>query len=530
MSLKDPKPEIMRLEELAQQVKLGDIKLPKFQRPFVWRQSDMLNLLDSIYKGYPIGSLLLWNSSQKLISERSILDLEIDTSLSDFYPTNYLLDGQQRLTTLCGALFWNGKEKSSSWNIVFDLLDEKFINGKDLVVDERFFPLNKLINTSDFIKQCMKFESSKSKDRLYRNAERLLKSIKDYKIAVVKIGDMTIEEVAPIFERINSTGRKLTIVDLMMAATWSNGFDLSNEIEKITEVANYLGFDDVDSSIILRSISASAGLGVNKDDIRKLRDKSPEALKVACDDTRKAIDKAVNFLKSEIGVYDFSFVPYGLQFTFLCEMFRLLDNVNLNNIEHIKQWFWFTSVTRYYGTSNTGQITQDLSTVRAFSSGKIERLFESKRIDISQLLFDKFNLRNATSTTFALLLNKENPSKTIFGEELDFSHNKIKNAKFYSSIFESQYEYSKLNISRVINPYSNELSIFEKIDSINWSSHLLPDDSHENLFSSSGESSELLFSKRCEYVASKISVLTSCEVTFNPGTYGVAFDGSEEEI
>ena len=75
MSQKEPKPEIYRLEELAILVKSGDIKLPRFQRPFVWRRSDMLKLLDSIYKGYPIGSLLLWNSFQRLKSERDFAGL-----------------------------------------------------------------------------------------------------------------------------------------------------------------------------------------------------------------------------------------------------------------------------------------------------------------------------------------------------------------------------------------------------------------------------------------------------------------------
>ena len=103
---RDPKPEVLRLEELAIMVRSGDIKLPRFQRPFVWKKVDMLKLLDSIYKGYPIGSLLLWNSSQRLTSERDIAGLRVQAEPSGVYPTNYLLDGQQRLTTICGALFW----------------------------------------------------------------------------------------------------------------------------------------------------------------------------------------------------------------------------------------------------------------------------------------------------------------------------------------------------------------------------------------------------------------------------------------
>ena len=60
MNYRDPKPDIQRIEELVTGVKYGEIKLPKFQRPFVWKRKEVLKLLDSIYKGYPIGSILLW--------------------------------------------------------------------------------------------------------------------------------------------------------------------------------------------------------------------------------------------------------------------------------------------------------------------------------------------------------------------------------------------------------------------------------------------------------------------------------------
>jgi hypothetical protein len=455
MYVKDPKPEIMRLEELALLVKAGEIKLPRFQRPFVWKEPDMLKLLDSIYKGYPIGSILIWNSSQKLMSERSILGLEVNVEENSFYPTNYLLDGQQRLTTLCGALFWNGADNNSIWNIHFDLEREEFLYPKEsnLVT---LFPLNKIIKTSDFIKQCMKFDHHDKRDEYYRRSERLLKSIKDYKIAVVKIGDMTIDEVAPIFERINSTGRKLTIVDLMMAATWSNGFDLTSEIQKIKAHCKQFGFDEINDPIILRTISASADLGINKDDIQKLRTKKPTELCHAADDARESLGRALMFLQNQIGIYDVSYIPYGFQLTYLAEYFRIVHEPDPDKVQHLIEWFWFTSVTRYFASANTGQVSKDLNLIREFATEKIGRLFESTEIDISQLLYDKFNLRNATSTTFAMLLNSMKPSVTLDGKVIDGGHLKIKSSKFFTSFSPKNGVVEKLNISKVIYPYPDD--------------------------------------------------------------------------
>lgn len=77
---KDPQPSVDRIDELARRVLAGDILLPQFQRDFVWKRQQVLDLLDSIAQNYPIGSLLLWQSRQELRRENRIADLEIGTS------------------------------------------------------------------------------------------------------------------------------------------------------------------------------------------------------------------------------------------------------------------------------------------------------------------------------------------------------------------------------------------------------------------------------------------------------------------
>ena len=117
---KDPQPSVDRIDELARRILSGDILLPKFQREFVWKRAQVLTLLDSIVRNYPIGSVLLWQSRQELRSENRIADLEIDLPKPD-YPVNYLLDGQQRLSSVCGSLYWTGTDPQSVWNIAYDL-------------------------------------------------------------------------------------------------------------------------------------------------------------------------------------------------------------------------------------------------------------------------------------------------------------------------------------------------------------------------------------------------------------------------
>ena len=75
--VKDPQPSVDRIDDLAKRILTGDIYLPKFQREFVWDRAQVLDLLDSVARNFPIGSILLWQSKQELRSESKIADLEI---------------------------------------------------------------------------------------------------------------------------------------------------------------------------------------------------------------------------------------------------------------------------------------------------------------------------------------------------------------------------------------------------------------------------------------------------------------------
>lgn len=434
----DPKPEIFRIEELVTRVRIGDIKLPKFQRPFIWNRKDVLKLWDSIYNGYPVGSILLWLTMQRLASEKRIGDLDINIR-PDEYPTNYLLDGQQRLSTLCGALFWNGEDKDSMWNISFDLTKEQFVFPKDELKFEHF-PLNKLIDTSDFLNQCKTFEGRPEKVNYFAKATALLNSIKDYKIAAVTIGDMKINEVAPIFERINSTGRRLTIYDLMRAATWSGDFDLNDTVKSIRDSLRQKAFENVPETHILRNISASAGYGINKLDIESLRDKKSEELQDAANACVEAYRLAVDFLTDELPISSHAYLPYALQLTHLVEFFRLKRSPTMEQREKLRKWLWRTSLSRYFSSANTTQNASDLEKMRDFAKGKSSDLELDRGINYKAFVSDTFSLNKAASKTFALLLAHQGPRRLLDGSPINtYQALAVVNRHEYHHIFPQAY-------------------------------------------------------------------------------------------
>lgn len=450
----EPKPEVERIEVLVRLVKDGHIKLPRFQRPFVWTKQNILELMDSIYKGYPIGSILLWLTKQKLASERNIADLEIN-ELEEEYPTNYLLDGQQRLSTLCGILFWNEKDKKSVWNVVFDLEEEKFLYDPD---NEKiqYFKLNKLLDTMDFINQCSRFVGHPKQALYTQNAQKLLNSIKDYKIASVKIGDMSLDEVAPIFERINSTGRRLTMVDLMRAATWSGEFDLSDTIDMVRSALEDKNFEAVPEIEILRNLSTCAGLGVTKEDINKLRNLSSEQLKIIAEKCKSAYMHAVDFITTELPVTAHGYLPYSLQLTFLVEFFNLCSLPSLNQRKEIKKWFWRTSITRYFASFNTAQLNTELKNIRSFARGEIEIIPINKGLSYKELIESQFILSKAISKTFALILASNKPQSLLDGAVINTeSVLSTVNKKEYHHIFPKDYLKNKGYSSNEVNKNAN---------------------------------------------------------------------------
>ena len=344
-----PEPTVDRIEELAGRILRGDILLPKFQRDFVWEGTQILDLLDSIVNNYPIGSVLLWRTHSKLRSERNIADLEIAPTQQG-YPVNYLLDGQQRLSTICGAFYWRGSDKTSKWNLAYDLRERKFLH-LDTLDDPPLHQvrLNKLSDPSVYFQHVSSLRTLGAPDvaNLEARAKELFDRFKDYKIATVTLHDMSIEAVAPIFERINSKGTPLTIVDLMRAATWSETFDLIDGIDSITSDLEAKDFGGIERKAILRSISAAAGGGFSEASIDGLRKHSAEELETAVSETKEAYSRAVDFMSTELHIPSDVQIPYVNQVVVLSEVFRHLKHPTPAQLAEIRTWFWRTAIAGY---------------------------------------------------------------------------------------------------------------------------------------------------------------------------------------
>lgn len=264
----DPDSNVPRLVTVVDRVLEGDVVLPKFQRNFVWTRQQILDLLDSVSRNYPIGSILLWQSAEQLASERTVAGLAVGEQRHG-YPVNYILDGQQRLASICGAMHWQpADDPDSAWNIVYDLARQEFrhVNTFD-EPPPHIIPVRLLSDGFDFADRASKAGSDEFQER----ARALYNRFSNYQIAVITLRGMPSTEIAKVFERINSTATPLTIVDLMRAATWSPEFDLKDEIDALLGVLDRKRYGRVDTKTMLRTISAAAGFGFSRDDMNGMR-------------------------------------------------------------------------------------------------------------------------------------------------------------------------------------------------------------------------------------------------------------------
>lgn len=87
------------IRNIINKIQSGEIRIPSFQRDYVWEYEDMAFLIDSLYKGFPIGSILFWRTSERLHTKKQLGNYILPEPQKN-YPIDYVLDGQQRLTSL----------------------------------------------------------------------------------------------------------------------------------------------------------------------------------------------------------------------------------------------------------------------------------------------------------------------------------------------------------------------------------------------------------------------------------------------
>jgi hypothetical protein len=412
-----PKAEPERLNRLVERVNAGEIKIPKFQRGFVWQRPAVLELLESILQGYPIGSLLFWRTEQKLKSERDIQGFALPPT-PDKYPTNYVLDGQQRLTTIYGVLSYKSStEQPHILSVIYDLR-KKELRHRQPTDGQWCLPLNVMFDFARFNQFQQSLTSLSDGDELNAEALRVNETFREYQVPVVTLTERTLDEVCPIFERINSTGTKLTIYDLMVAATFSEDFDLDDEVQALAQSLASKNFN-INGNSVLRTLSALRGKSVKKKAILALREVPRSELRENLKTTRKALEKTIDFLRAEVGVISSDFLPYEAQLTVLSKVFSLQkDPLTPEQRAALRGWFWLSSFHERYRGASDSVLDGDIERCVPFLAGG-GPLIALRKIEEEDLKGREFRKGTAITHAFIALLATCSPLGLLDGAPID---------------------------------------------------------------------------------------------------------------
>lgn len=422
--------EVLKINAFVEEKLAKDnLLIPTFQREFVWEPENIRKLWDSIFRFYPIGSILYWITDSYLHTHRRLGGFDFphdEDTVRKFKEWAYILDGQQRATSLLVSMLGGkGKVKDDEnfdYTLYFDATNTEFFFANEL--EKRKTKVNPafLIRLKDVPKWNISFYREIANEEGYnetieRNLEQLERVFKDYKLVLTKIQGVDVNEVCEIFERINQEGKKLDPVDIIVARTYRNedigkgvkGFYLRDYLQRLKEILSSQGnrFQNLADLTVIQMVSIclrkekGKSFGITP---KALDNLETEVLEKNWDSCQKTIFETIKFL-SDMKIHGPGILPYAYLLLPLCYHFH---KNNSPNRAYAKQWFWRTAfgVEDYRRADEVYDYCSDFfDKIEQGESPVIPKLIISK----TKLVQASYYYRSALSRAVLVFLAKQRP-------------------------------------------------------------------------------------------------------------------------
>lgn len=428
-----------KIDKIINRINSGDIRIPAFQRAYVWKQNQIIDLLDSVIKNYPIGSVLLWSTKEVLRHTRNIAGYKIPENDID-YPVNYILDGQQRISSIYATFSDKTIQESESarYNPNLDIFEiyYNFSTKKFQPKNEINLFSNDVVYLRNFLNTSKVFELLKTLDSKYhQEAQELHSKLINYELPVVTIKNREKSEVGIIFERINNTGTKLTTLDLMTAWTWTEDFHLMEAINDLQEELDEKNFGDISQNILLQAIS---GVIQNNTTTKAVVELTGEQVRDNWTNFCESLKKSIDFISSELNCAHLDFLPYQQQLIAFSKFYSIEGMPTANQLSELKKWFWKTSFSNRYSTGmTTEKMNTDIERIIEIRQNNFENVSKiTYTISKNELIETKFSKANSLTRAFLLLMAQKRPLDLIKNSKIDIVNSLSKyNRKQFHHIF-----------------------------------------------------------------------------------------------
>ena len=456
------------LNYLMTSIDSGDIALPDLQRPFVWKNVKVRNLFDSLYKGLPVGMLILWKINESNGEFKPIGDPDKNTT-----PTKLIIDGQQRLTALysviTGSKVIDSDYKERAIKIAYNPFTEEFevqnssilkdpkwvSNITDIFKGDIFSYMNEFFTNLDEKRPDLKYDKLEIQNNI-----NSLKSLENtYQFSAIELSaSLDPEEVSEIFVRINSTGKQLNQSDFiftLMSLYWPEGKNMLEDFSKNAKIAPVAGVNSSFNLInaqptnenLLRTIIGYSFLrgrlkyaylilkGRNLENQTTTEDERVKNFGILKEGLETALNLVYwhdfiaiiqsagfvndNLILSKNAIYE----TYALYLLGRCKFG--IKHMDLESI--IRKWFVFSLLTQRYGSSPESIIEQELSNFRENDDliGVLSEIIESTltndywAVTLPTRLKSSQGSRNTSNQVY-------NACKVFEGENILFSEIKLK--------------------------------------------------------------------------------------------------------
>ncbi len=412
---------------LMSDMESGRVRLPPFQREFVWKPPKVIQLLDSIYKGFPIGSFFYWKADRKYITLfRDIKSLALPAPAPD-QELFFILDGQQRLTSLWATFKGSSIDGDDYARICLNLdaavrYEQSDREAKrDICVFEEADPDNaELVSLRDILADTRRYDEIR--DKLPQGKKEILAVGRErfltYAFSVVRVYDLELEDAVEVFQRINQSGKRLTRFALVAANSWSESFDLAKAVREFNErVETRTDFGKVEPITIVQAMSLIK-FGQCKTE-HELALKSSVVTEL-WPRVSRSIGDAIDWVRDHYGVVRGDMIPYDAMLAVLAVYFA--EHGTNAPVEHktwLDTWFWRATFSERYSKAQASQMATDVKAIKEMIEGKIELPSYPLTVSKETLLQMKMNRAAGAARNGVLcLLARAKPKHFVNGNDV----------------------------------------------------------------------------------------------------------------
>lgn len=416
-----PQATVFSIEDLLDRVRRGEVRVPEFQRPLRWKAKDVLVLLDSIYRGYPIGTLLFWKK-QAPASSLSFGPVHIDAPYQA--QSLWVVDGQQRITALTGVLLhppYGEDSAQDDFTLFFDLEQEEFarLTGRTRP-PPHWLPMNVVLDSELLLAWLDRYSGRAEHPGHTRAAMRLGKAIREYQVPVYIVEAGEEKTLRVIFERLNSAGKPLRKADVFNALHGDTEKAQPSDLRDLARSLETLGFGALDQQWLLKAVLAIRGLDITRDFRQQLKDEHDlvEALR----QTERTLRDVIVFIKRDVGIPHIELLPYKLPLVILARFFHLHPQPSSRSRELLARWVWRGAITGEHRGESIPGVRRTLSAVGPEEEKSVKALLAEMTwhpFDAIHFSLTEYNFRSAQTKLQVNALLSLRPRDLRTGEPLD---------------------------------------------------------------------------------------------------------------